>query len=217
MKNLMLVFVLVSFFAFISCSSAPTLQIINLDAAKNAVQGYYESGAFERECERIIDDAINRLETIPLKKNMTVVFDIDETALSNYDHTKEIGFGYVPKLWTEWLLKADAKAIPQTKRFYDWLISKNIGVIFLTGRYEETRDATIKNLFDQGYTKFDTLIVRRNDERTIPAAKFKALKREELVMKGYEIIACIGDQWSDLIGGNTGYKIKLPNYLYLID
>jgi len=37
------------------------------------------------------------------------------------------------------------------------------------------------------------------------------------VKKGYEIIANIGDQWSDLVGGNSGYKIKLPNYLYLID
>ena len=49
------------------------------------------------------------------------------------------------------------------------------------------------------------------------AAEWKEAKREVLVSKGYNIIACIGDQWSDLEGGSTGIKIKLPSYLYLLD
>ena len=121
------------------------------------------------------------------------------------------------ELWHQWLIKADAPAIPQTKRLYDWLVSKNIKVIFVTGRYQEVKEATRKNLLEQGYIKYDTLIVRQPVEHNIPAAEFKALKRDELVKKGYKIIASIGDQWSDLVGGNAGIKIKLPNYLYLID
>jgi acid phosphatase len=190
---------------------------MNLGAAKNAVQAYYESGEFDRECANIIDDAIDQIEEIKLTGKPTIVFDIDETAFSNYEYTKEIGFGYVYKLWNEWQQKGIAPAIKDTKRFYDYLISKNIHVIFITGRYLEVGEATKRNLLEQGYTKFDTLIIRSESERKIPAAEWKAAKREELVSKGYNIIACIGDQWSDLVGGNAGIKIKLPSYLYLLD
>jgi predicted secreted acid phosphatase len=131
--------------------------------------------------------------------------------------TKEIGFGFIPKLWDEWLLKGIAEALPQTKRFYDYLISKNINVVFITGRHKNVWAATHRNLIEKGFVKFDTLIVRQTNESKIPAAEYKSHQREELVKDGYDIIACIGDHWSDLTGGNTGYKIKLPNYLYLLD
>jgi acid phosphatase len=218
MKNFIRGFILLFLLVLTGCSStAPALKIMNLGAAKNAVQGYYESGEFDRECSKIIDDAISHLNSEKVTNRSAVVFDIDETALSNYEQTKSIGFGYINKMWIDYIQQAKAPAIKETKRFYDYLVSRNIHVIFLTGRTEDLYEATKRNLIGQGYTLFDTLIVRSAAERKIPAAEFKTLKREELVKKGYDIIACIGDQWSDLVGGNTGYKIKLPNYLYLID
>lgn len=205
-------------FLIISCTSTySTIKVMNLGAAKNAVQTYNESGGFDRECAKIIDNAINQLDEIKLNDKSAVVFDIDETALSNYEYTKEIGFGYVDKLWNEWQQKGVAPAVKDTKRFYDYLLSKNIHVIFVTGRYAEFGEATKRNLVEQGYAKFDTLIVRSDSERKIPTVEWKAAKRNELVSKSYNIIACIGDQWSDLVGGNTGIKIKLPSYLYLLD
>ncbi len=198
-------------------STDPTLKVMNLGAAKNAVQVYYESGGFDRECEKIIDSAIDQIDGMKLSGKSAVVFDIDETALSNYKYTKEIGFGYIYKLWNEWQQKGIAPAIKDTKRFYDYLISKNIYIIFISGRNTDVGEATKKNLIEQGYAKFDTLIIRSDRERKILAAEWKAAKREELVSKGYNIIACIGDQESDLAGGNTGIKIKLPSYLYLLE
>ncbi len=217
-KTIKIIFItFIAVFYFTGCSSSEKLSLQNLDTAKKLVQNYYESGEFDKECKLIFDDAKSQIEKLTLDKNSAVIFDVDETALSNYNSTKEIGFGYVRELWHNGILKADEPAIPETKKFYNWLISKNIKVIFLTGRYEEVREATIKNLIYAGYTKFDTLIVRNSQESKIPAAEFKPAKRNELVEKGYNIIASVGDQWSDLVGGNSGIKIKLPNYLYLID
>jgi acid phosphatase len=210
--------ILITIIILAGCSSTDlTLKVMNLGEAKNAVQAYYESGGFDRECAKIIDDAVGQIEKIKLTGKSAVVFDIDETALSNYEYTKEIGFGYIYKLWNEWQQKGIAPAIKGTKRFYDYLISKNIHVIFVSGRYTEVAEATKRNLFEQGYVKYDTLILRSDNEHKIPATEWKEAKREVLVSKGYNIIACIGDQWSDLDGGNTGIKIKLPSYLYLID
>lgn len=218
MRKIIFLSIALTTFIFVGCASTDsTLKVMNLGAAKNAVQAYYESGEFDRECAKIIDDAIKQIDGIKLTGKPAVVFDIDETALSNYEYTKEIGFGYVDKLWNEWQQKGIAPAIKDTKRFYDYLISKKIHVIFITGRYAEFGEATKRNLIEQGYAKFDTLIVRSDNEHKLSAAEWKAAKRKELVSKGYNIIACIGDQWSDLVGGNTGIKIKLPSYLYLLD
>lgn len=195
----------------------PSLQLVNLGVAKSAVQKYYEEGQFDQESERIIDEAIRSIDKMKLTNKSAVVFDIDETALSNYNITKETGFGFIPKLWDEWQLKGIAEALPQTKRFYDYLISKNVHIIFLTGREAFVLESTRRNLIEKGFVKFDTLIVRSAGESKIPAGEFKSRKREELTKNGYDIIACIGDQESDFTGGNTGYKIKLPNYIYFID
>lgn len=218
MRSIKIFSVILFSFLLANCSSTdPTLQIMNLDTAKKLVQHYYESGDFDKESEKIIDVAIHTIDEMKLNIRSVVVFDIDETTLSNYNMTKEIGFGFIHELWDEWQLKGIAEALPQTKRFYDYLISKNVHVIFLTGRHKNVWAATHRNLIEKGFVKFDTLIVRETNESKTPAAEFKSRKREELVKDGYDIIACIGDQWSDLTGSNTGYKIKLPNYLYILD
>lgn len=199
-----------------ACSSSVP-QLTNLDAAKKIVRDYYDSGSFDKECESAITEGIKEIEENSIPQNAAAVFDVDDTALSNYESSKEIGFGFVPAVWNEYMKSGAAKAIPQTKKFYDWLVSKNIRVIFLTGRNPETYTYTKENLINRGYTKFDTLIVRNAEEKKLPAASWKESKRKELTQKGYNIVACIGDQWSDLSGEFTGIKIKLPNYLYIID
>ena len=35
--------------------------------------------------------------------------------------------------------------------------------------------------------------------------------------EGFTIVATIGDQASDLSGENTGYIVKLPNYMFTIE
>lgn len=209
--------ILIAIFVTSCATTDQRLHIINLGDAKKMVQEYYESGAYDRECSKIINDAIGYLDKKKISEKSVVIFDIDETALSNYQYTKEIGFGYIYKSWNDWQLKGTAPAIANSKRLYDYLISRNVHVVFLSGRETEMREATKRNLIEQGYTKFDTLIVRSKAERNLSAASFKLLKRNELVKNGYDIIASVGDQQSDFEGGNTGYEIKLPNYLYLLD
>ncbi len=199
---------------FFGCSSS---ELVNLDVAKNNVKNYYENGEYDSEMKEIINNAIEELNEYTWDSNSLVVFDVDETALSNYEHTKELGFGFNWELWQQWLQQADAEAIPQTKRLYDWLIDKNINVVFLTGRQADVYEATLKNLREEGYVKFVSLITRSAKTGKMSATVYKNYERRLLTEKGYNIIATIGDQWSDLEGENTGLKVKLPNYLYLIE
>lgn len=188
-----------------------------MDIAKKNVQNYYENGQYTFEMETVIEEAIKKLSSRDLGENPIAVFDIDETMLSNYPHTKELGFGFNWELWNEWLLKADAPVIPQTKVLYDWLLANNVKVVFITGRQYEVREATLKNLHEQGINEFVDLITRSPKTSEMSAVIYKNYERSVLVDKGYNIVVCVGDQWSDLEGENVGLPVKLPNYLYLID
>jgi acid phosphatase len=199
------------------CSSEKSHELANLGEVKKSIQHYYESNNYERDCKEIIDSAIEYINGLSLPEKATVIFDIDETSLSNYSHIKEIDFGYYYTIWLEWLKKADAVSIPQTKRFYDFLISQRIKIVFISGRNYDSYNATLENLIGQGFTKFDTVIVRNEGEKNLSASIFKSSKRKELTGKGFNIIANIGDQKSDFSGGYSGLQIKLPNYLYIIE
>jgi acid phosphatase len=197
----------------ISCS--PTL--VNLDTAKDQVARYYESGEYEKELTEIINDAKQKFLKVELVPNSAVVFDIDETALDNYEAIKKIGYGYEKKYWDEWLEKADAPAIPKVKELYDFLLQKRFKIIFITGKKDYQYNATYKNMIAVGYTTFDTIITRNKDEYKIKSAQYKSNKRNELIDKGYVIAGCIGDQLTDCAGENCGIVVKLPNYLYLVE
>lgn len=207
-----LLFVLTFSLSYFSC--APSL--MNLDDSKQAIQDYYEKGDYEKEVTRQINKAVKALDAIEPSSKAAVVFDIDETTLSSYDHIKSVGFGYVPQMWSDWMLSAKQKAIPQTKMLYDKIIAKGLRVIFLTGRNEKYYESSFKNLVAEGYTKFDTLITRGAGEHHTSAVEFKSKVRAKLAEKGYKIVMNVGDQYSDLIGGNSGFEVKLPDYLYFV-
>lgn len=189
-------------------------ELLNLRVAKDRVKDYYESGKYDKELDKIYSDAKSQIEKIESKKNSTAIFDVDDTALSNYEISKRLDYGYDYQIIQDWVRSAKLPAIKQTLDFYNYLKSKGVRLIFLTGRNIEEYDATYRNLVEQGYKDFDTIIVRSDQERKLGAAQFKTQKRKELTDTGYEIIICVGDQWTDLTGDYTGIKVKIPNYLY---
>jgi predicted secreted acid phosphatase len=164
----------------------------------------------------VIKDAKEKFDKIELKNNSVVIFDVDETALNNYGLAKQMDFGYVYDLNKKWIEELKAPAIKQTQELYFYLLNKGFKLIFLTGRNSKEYDITYKNLIQEGYKNFDTLLTQSEDEQNLKAQEFKSKKRTELTNQGYEIVGTVGDQWTDLNGPYSGIQIKLPNYLYEI-
>lgn len=198
---------------FVSCSTVP----INLDTAKQNIIAYYESGKFDDELNAVIQNAIKKFSKIDFTGSEAVVFDIDETALSNYEAMKEFDFGYIPPLWDDWEAEARAPAIKRVKRLYDYLVERGAKIIFLTGRKSYNYEPTYNNLKNESYKYFDTLITRQPHEYGIPSIEYKSSKRVELTQMGYNIVGTVGDQWSDLRGPYSGIQIKIPNYFYSLE
>jgi predicted secreted acid phosphatase len=145
-----------------------------------------------------------------------VIFDVDETALDNFELAEKMGFGYNYEMNKQWNAELKAPAIDQAKELYNYLLSRGSKIIFLTGRNLAEYEVTYQNLKNAGYTVFDTLITQIGDEKKMKAQKFKSSKRVWLTRQGYEIVGTVGDQWSDLEGEYHGIQVKIPNYLYLI-
>lgn len=190
---------------------------INLGELKQQIIRYYENGDYLKDAEAVVKKAEDSLNNFTFPVNAAAVFDIDETVLLNYPHIKKVDFGYIPELWDQWVALGDAPAIEPVKKLYDFLVGKNVKIIFITGRKDFQYEPTFRNLQEEGFTVFDTLITRRSDQPYLPASQFKENERAALAAKGYNIIMCVGDQYSDMTGDHTGFRIKVPNYLYRID
>jgi hypothetical protein len=58
---------------------------------------------------------------------------------------------------------------------------------------------------------------RAPEERSLTAVEYKSKYRRMLEEDGYRIRSSLGDQWSDLAGGDAGDRtFKLPNPMYYI-
>ncbi len=209
-------YIFLSFFLYLY-SNCFAQELVNLASAKTAIEKYYSSGQYETELNAIVHNALTKAADLPNGNNDAAIFDIDETSLSNYPIMLKYDFGYEAKAWDDWVRGKFAKAIPQVKMLYDSLIARKIKIIFLTGRAADILPASKQNLIEAGYITFDTLVGKSVGDMKTTAAVFKENKRKEFTAKGYNIILCVGDQWSDLFGECTGIKVKVPNYLYIIE
>ncbi|HEY7751749.1 MAG TPA: HAD family acid phosphatase [Ignavibacteriaceae bacterium] len=190
---------------------------VNLTIARKLVKQYYESGKFDEELNKVIEEAKKQFENVDFKESTAVIFDVDETALDNFELAEKMGFGYNYEMNKKWNAESKAPAIKEVKELYDFLLTKSAKIIFLTGRNFYEYEVTYQNLLNAGYTVFDTLITQIGDETKMKAKDFKSGKRVWLTKQGYEIIGTVGDQWTDLEGEYHGIQIKIPNYLYLIE
>lgn len=180
---------------------------------------YVESGKYFQEISAELNKAKKYLDIqIRNRKNakLAIVLDVDETALSNFDHLKRMHFTGNTEAFTAAYLLGESSAIEPTLKFYQYAVNHNVKVFFVTGRPDtpEISTITVMNLKRAGYHTFENIYMRPIENDKITSAEFKEEARKDITRKGYEIILTIGDQVSDITGGFTEAKVKLPNPFY---
>lgn len=205
---------------------------INLDFVKQQAQAYYDDG-YQQDLAAVGATAQWWIKwRAPQVTKPALVLDIDETSLSNWPEIKANDFGYIadgpcrppkgPFGALAWDRTAQAKAIGPTLELFKFARSIGVSVFFITGRHEIERAATARNLLRAGYVDahgrngWIDLRMERNGEKPASAADFKAPQRAKIENSGYDIIANVGDQESDLSGGYAEKTFKLPNPFYYI-
>jgi len=182
---------------------------------------YHDYGEYDREIREVANSARDYLTAVvknedPKTNHLAAVFDIDETSLSNWAAMADCGFCsstiqarlYSPR-------DHDAAIVPVLELF-NFAKKSGFSVFFITGRHEEERATTIKNLTGVGYSGWTDLIMQPNDNK-LPASTFKSRERhDDIEAKGYHIVLNIGDQASDLAGCCAERVFKVPNPFYLL-
>jgi len=156
-----------------------------------------------------------------------VVFDIDDTLLNTYDYEVAEQFGYTPASNLTWIDAAAFPAVSYMPQLVRFAASHGYAVFFITGRPQSQAAATIKDLTSAGYAapRPGRLFLK---PPTAPAylhcanpsacttTEYKSGTRKYISSLGYTIVADFGDQYSDLLGGDAGHQVKIPDPMYYI-
>lgn len=155
---------------------------------------------------------VRRCVRVPLKGRPAIVLDIDETSLSNYKGMAASGFATTGSV--SQIVGGTGTAIAPTLALYRHARARGVAVFFVTGRPSVFEKATVRNLKAAGYTKGWNALYEKPTGSTTEA--FKSSRRAAIQERGYDIVANVGDQESDLDGGHADRGFKLPNPFYFV-
>ncbi len=204
----------------------------NIDFVKARLR-HYHCARYDADVRAVLAEASDWVGArAPQVKRPALVFDIDETSLSNWERIDKDDFGYIPNGACDlsqagqacgdldWQKSGKAPAIAPTLGLFNQAAKTGaIPVFFITGRYEgaEARGWTEANLSKAGYGGWARLYMRDPASRSQPSVSIhKTAARADIERQGFVIIANIGDQLSDLAGGHAERTFKVPNPFYFI-
>jgi predicted secreted acid phosphatase len=161
------------------------------------------------------------------KGKPAVVFDIDDTLLNTYDYEIANQFGFTPASNAVFVNAAAFPAVLYMPGLVSFAASHGYAVFFITGRPQTQTDATVTNLANAGYPapQAGHLFLKPAtppsylhcaNAPTCTTIEYKSGTRAHIASEGYSILADFGDQYSDLLGGNAGHQVKIPNPMYYI-
>jgi len=188
----------------------------NLYFQKQALIRYHDSGPYQAQVQRVADHAISyiRKRAASGEKNLAVVLDVDDTALSTWDRLIRDDFARKDTMFIAWAMTNPAPAIAPVLDIYRQSRALGLRVFFITGRRNALRERTELTLKTAGYTDFDGIYFRPESDHQKSLAPFKTDARRQITEQGYKIVVNVGDQQSDLAGGYAERAFKVPNPFY---
>ena len=188
------------------------------------LKSYHDGGGYQRDLKtvdgRAQDYLAKRLRQIkkhPSAKQQkpAMVLDIDETSLSNYSYLESANFSGTVGALAAAVIAANDPPIQPTLNLFNYAKKHGVAVFFITGRPGNVPGVeanTVANLKSAGYSGWKGLTLKDTNLSTVP---YKANARAA-IERNYDIIVNVGDQESDLQGGQAERAYKLPNPFYFI-
>ena len=208
-------------------AAPPSPPALNVGTIKNLLREYHDKH-YNEDVAAVFTSAQKFVEENATRsKRPALVLDIDETSLTNWPNLAADDFGFVaggscdllpagPCGFNQWILKSQAAPLTPAVALFNAAKAGGVAVIFITGRPDSQRDATIINLDRAGYDGWTELRTRHDHDDFPNVQAFKQSERIKVEAEGYTIIANVGDQQSDIDGGHGGCVFKVPNPFYFI-
>lgn len=215
--------------------------IPNLDQVKAEIAAYYgdvetEDGEhyaspesnYAKQVRRIEDrirKSLNQAAVHAADGKPALVVDVDDTTLLMYNFERRIGYDFTRRAQDDYLESTDANPVFGMPELVNRAHDENIAVFFVTGRKEYQRDWSVRNLKNAGYdvpVDEGHFFLKNTDDPPpylgcggeCTTVEYKSGTRRHIESRGYDILANVGDQRSDLRGGYADKTFKLPNPMY---
>jgi acid phosphatase len=186
----------------------------NLGLYKKELKTWYASGDYLTAVAQAQASAPRQIRSTGPQP--TLVLDIDETSLSNWEYLNEQEFALNQTTFEKWSAKNNPPAIPATLKLFREARKAGVEVVFISGRRESMRAMTIRQLQAAGYEGWSRLVLRPESDNDPSVIPYKSSARKHLIKEGRTVVLNMGDQESDLAGGAAIHRIKLPNPFYFI-
>jgi 5'-nucleotidase (lipoprotein e(P4) family) len=124
-----------------------------------------------------------------------VIMDVDETVLDNSPYELEnilAGRTYTDSTWKVWTARASAKALPGAVDFLTYAVGRGCAVFYITNRDGSEKEATIRNLREEGFPMADAEHVL-----TMEGSSDKTARRQS-VRERHRVVLLVGDQLTDM-------------------
>ncbi|PBC66066.1 hydrolase (plasmid) [Streptomyces sp. Tue6028] len=179
-----------------SATAAPARATASTAAATTASVDY---ATWQRDVRAVIDQAVPYVEQRTAHadgQKLAIVFDIDNTTLETDFHP-----------WYQLPTPAVAPSLELAR----YARSRGVDIFFVTARPGIIASETKWNLKAVGYP-VSGLYVRDLPDLFDEVSAYKTGKRAQIEALGYTIIANVGNNTTDLVGGHAERTFKLPDY-----
>jgi hypothetical protein len=178
------------------------------------------------------------------KGKRAILLDVDDTALATWNYEVKSNWAYDPTTNGEYVTDQRFPAVPGMVGLVKAAKARGYAVFFLTGRGAAQETATLGNLTDDNvgvdagyptptdpdgaagpedglYTKpaladYPAYLTTTCGGDACTTIEYKSATRKHIESLGYDIVANLGDQYSDLKGGAADRTFKLPNPNYYL-
>jgi hypothetical protein len=186
------------------------------------------TSAYAKQMHRIEARAeafLARRSTAAGKRQKAIVFDVDDTTLNTYNYEIYSNFVYDPTTNADFVNAAAFPAVFGMPRLAHDAKADGYTIFFITGRPTTQESGTVTNLDKVGYPTVQASRLFLKDQSdpwlssctpNCTTTQYKSLTRQHIQSLGYRIIANFGDQFSDLRGGFSVRRFKIPNPMYFI-
>jgi len=178
-----------------SAAAAPVQAV----ASTTAIQGGVDYATWQRDVQDVIDEAtpyITQRTAHADGQKLALVFDIDNTTLETDFHP-----------W----YALPTPAVKASLELARYAHSRGVDIFFVTARPGIIYSETKWNLKTVGYP-VSGLYVRDLPDLFDEVSDYKTSKRAQIESLGYTIIANVGNNTTDLVGGHAERTFKLPDY-----
>ncbi|MFI0984293.1 HAD family acid phosphatase [Streptomyces exfoliatus] len=187
--------------AFLVVGPAPAASAADPDThlTSTAALADVDYATWRRDVAAVVAEArpyIERRSENAGREKQAIVLDIDNSSLETDFHP----FWELP-----------TPAIADVREIVTAAHARGVDVFFVTARPGILHSLTDWNLKQAGYP-VDGLYVRSLPDLFAEVSAYKTEKRAEIEAKGYTIIANIGNNTTDLVGGHAERTFKLPDY-----